>query len=418
MDKLIIEGGKLLEGVVPISGAKNAVLPLMASAILAPGVHRFENVPRLRDVATMMSLLGYMGAETSMDDRGNLIIDSSRLGKLEAPYDLVKTMRASVLVLGPLVARYGRARVSLPGGCAIGARPIDLHVKALELMGAEVQIEHGYVVAVAERLRGTVFTFDQVTVTGTENVLMAAVLADGTTVLENAAREPEVVALADYLNAMGAKIRGAGSHQIVIEGVDNLKPATFRVIPDRIEVGTYLVAAGITGGHLILKPCVVEHVEAIVTKLRLAGLKIEEYDNGLEVWGPESIKSVDVKTWPFPGFPTDMQAQFMALMTLGSGVSVITEQIFENRFMHVPELNRMGAKIRLEGRSAIVQGVKKLTGAPVMATDLRASASLVLAGLAADGQTEVSRVYHLDRGYEKLDQKLEAVGARIKRVKA
>ena len=418
MDKLIIEGGKLLEGVVPISGAKNAVLPLMASAILAPGVHRFENVPRLRDVATMMSLLGYMGAETSMDDRGNLIIDSSRLGKLEAPYDLVKTMRASVLVLGPLVARYGRARVSLPGGCAIGARPIDLHVKALELMGAEVQIEHGYVVAVAERLRGTVFTFDQVTVTGTENVLMAAVIADGTTVLENAAREPEVVALADYLNAMGAKIRGAGSHQIVIEGVDNLKPATFRVIPDRIEVGTYLVAAGITGGHLILKPCVVEHVEAIVTKLRLAGLKIEEYDNGLEVWGPESIKSVDVKTWPFPGFPTDMQAQFMALMTLGSGVSVITEQIFENRFMHVPELNRMGAKIRLEGRSAIVQGVKKLTGAPVMATDLRASASLVLAGLAADGQTEVSRVYHLDRGYEKLDQKLEAVGARIKRVKA
>jgi len=418
VDKLIIEGGKLLEGVVPISGAKNAVLPLMASAILAPGVHRFENVPRLRDVATMMSLLGYMGAETSMDDRGNLIIDSSRLGKLEAPYDLVKTMRASVLVLGPLVARYGRARVSLPGGCAIGARPIDLHVKALELMGAEVQIEHGYVVAVAERLRGTVFTFDQVTVTGTENVLMAAVLADGTTVLENAAREPEVVALADYLNAMGAKIRGAGSHQIVIEGVDNLKPATFRVIPDRIEVGTYLVAAGITGGHLILKPCVVEHVEAIVTKLRLAGLKIEEYDNGLEVWGPESIKSVDVKTWPFPGFPTDMQAQFMALMTLGSGVSVITEQIFENRFMHVPELNRMGAKIRLEGRSAIVQGVKKLTGAPVMATDLRASASLVLAGLAADGQTEVSRVYHLDRGYEKLDQKLEAVGARIKRVKA
>jgi UDP-N-acetylglucosamine 1-carboxyvinyltransferase (EC 2.5.1.7) len=250
VDKLVIEGGKPLEGVVPISGAKNAVLPLMASTILAPGVHRFENVPRLRDVATMMSLLGYMGAEASLDDSGNLTIDSSRLDKLEAPYDLVKTMRASVLVLGPLVARYGRARVSLPGGCAIGARPIDLHVKALELMGAEIQIEHGYVVAVAERLRGIVFTFDQVTVTGTENVLMAAALAEGTTVLENAAREPEVVALADYLNAMGAKIRGAGSHQIVIEGVDNLKPATFRVIPDRIEVGTYLVAAGITGGHL------------------------------------------------------------------------------------------------------------------------------------------------------------------------
>jgi len=418
VDKLVIEGGKPLEGIVPISGAKNAVLPLMASTILAPGVHRFENVPRLRDVATMMSLLSYMGAEASLDGSGNLTIDASRLDKLEAPYDLVKTMRASVLVLGPLVARYGRARVSLPGGCAIGARPIDLHVKALELMGAEIQIEHGYVVATAEKLRGTVFTFDQVTVTGTENVLMAAALAEGTTVLENAAREPEVVALAEYLNAMGAKIKGAGSHQIVVEGVDSLKPTTFRVIPDRIEVGTYLVAAGITGGHLILKPCVVEHVEAIITKLRLAGLKIEECDNGLEVWGPEFIRSVDVKTWPFPGFPTDMQAQFMALMTLGSGVSVITEQIFENRFMHVPELNRMGAKIRLEGRSAIVQGVKKLTGAPVMATDLRASASLVLTGLAAEGLTEVSRVYHLDRGYEKLDQKLEAVGARIKRVKA
>ncbi|MEJ5301524.1 MAG: UDP-N-acetylglucosamine 1-carboxyvinyltransferase [Thermodesulforhabdaceae bacterium] len=417
MDKLVIEGGKSLEGTVPISGAKNAVLPLMASTILAPGVHRFENVPRLRDVKTMMSLLEFMGAETSLDDSGNLLIDSSRLNNLEAPYDLVKTMRASVLVLGPLVARYGRARVSLPGGCAIGARPIDLHIKALELMGADINIEHGYVIAVAERLRGTVFTFDQVTVTGTENILMAATLAEGTTVIENAAREPEVVALAEYLKSMGAKIQGAGSHQIIVEGVDKLTPSTCGVIPDRIEIGTYMVAAGITGGHLILSPCIIEHVEAIVNKLKLAGLKIEERNNGLEVWGPESIKSVDVKTWPFPGFPTDMQAQFMALMTLGSGVSVITEQIFENRFMHVPELNRMGAKIRLEGRSAIVQGVKKLTGAPVMATDLRASASLVLAGLAANGRTEVSRVYHLDRGYEKLDQKLEAVGARIKRVK-
>lgn len=416
MDKLIIEGGKPLEGSVHISGAKNAVLPLMASTILAPGVHRFENVPRLRDVSTMMKLLGHMGVQSSLED-GVLSIDSSALSVLEAPYDLVKTMRASVLVLGPLVARYGSARVSLPGGCAIGARPIDLHIRALELMGARIQIEHGYVVATAERLHGTVFTFDQVTVTGTENVLMAAVLAEGTTVLENAAREPEVVALADYLNAMGARIRGAGTYQIVVEGVSALNPATCSVIPDRIEVGTYLVAAGITGGHLLLEPCIPQHVEAVINKLRLAGLKIEERGDVLEVWGSDGITSVDVKTWPFPGFPTDMQAQFMALMTLGSGVSVITEQIFENRFMHVPELNRMGAKIKLEGRSAIVQGVRQLTGAPVMATDLRASASLVLAGLAAKGETEVSRVYHLDRGYEVLDKKLEAVGARIRRVK-
>lgn len=417
MDKLIIEGGNILEGVVRISGAKNAVLPLMASTILAPGVHRFENVPNLRDVVTMMKLLGFMGAENHIDGDGVLSIDSSKISFFEAPYDLVKTMRASVLVLGPLVARYGRARVSLPGGCAIGARPIDLHIKALELMGAEIKIEHGYVVATADRLRGADFTFDQVTVTGTENVLMAAVLAEGTTVLENAAREPEVVALAEYLNTMGAKIQGAGSNKIIVEGVDSLRPSSCSVIPDRIEVGTYLVAAGITGGHLILEPCIPVHVESVINKLRLAGLRIEEGRNKIEVWGTDRIVSIDVKTWPFPGFPTDMQAQFMALMTLGSGVSVITEQIFENRFMHVPELNRMGARIKLEGRSAIVQGVKELTGAPVMATDLRASASLVLAGLAAKGQTEVSRVYHLDRGYESLDKKLEAVGARIRRVK-
>lgn len=417
MDKLIIEGGKTLEGTVHISGAKNAVLPLMASSILAPGIHRFENVPHLRDVITMIKLLDFMGAEAYLDDNGTLSIDSTKIANLEAPYDLVKTMRASVLVLGPLVARYGTARVSLPGGCAIGARPIDLHIKALELMGANIHIEHGYVVAKATKLRGMEFTFDQVTVTGTENVLMAAVLAEGTTVLENAAREPEVVALAEYLNAMGAKIHGAGSNKIVIEGVESLKPSTCKVIPDRIEVGTYLVAAGITGGHLIIEPCIPAHVESVINKLRLAGLKIEERNNALEVWGPDRIASVDVKTWPFPGFPTDMQAQFMALMTLSYGVSVITEQIFENRFMHVPELNRMGAKIKLEGRSAIIQGVRELTGAPVMATDLRASASLVLAGLAAKGQTEVSRVYHLDRGYEALDKKLEAVGARIRRVK-
>ncbi len=417
MDKLIIEGGNVLDGTVRISGAKNAVLPLMASTILAPGCHCFTNVPTLRDVRTMMQLLSSMGVKGDIGHEGTLHLDSSGLFRQEAPYELVKTMRASVLVLGPLVARYGRARVSLPGGCAIGARPIDLHIKALEMMGASVEISHGYVIARAERLEGSTITFDQVTVTGTENVMMAATLARGVTVLENAAREPEVTALADYLNTMGAKITGAGSGEIIIEGVETLTAGECRVIPDRIEVGTYLVAAGITGGHLLLTPCIADHLEAVIGKLRLAGMEIHIGDGWVEAWGGNGIRSVDVKTWPFPGFPTDMQAQFMALMTLGDGISVITEQIFENRFMHVPEMNRMGASIRLDGRSAVVRGIKELTGAPVMATDLRASASLVLAGLAAKGKTEVSRVYHLDRGYEQLDKKLEAVGARIRRVR-
>ncbi|MBW1974431.1 MAG: UDP-N-acetylglucosamine 1-carboxyvinyltransferase [Deltaproteobacteria bacterium] len=416
MEKLIIEGGVPLNGVVEISGAKNAALPIMASTLLAPGVHKFSNVPRLRDIATMRILLSHMGA-VSEHDGGELTVDTTSVNVLEAPYDLVKTMRASILVLGPLVARYGRARVSLPGGCAIGARPIDLHIKALELLGARVRIERGYVVAEANRLKGTVITFDQVTVTGTENVMMAAALADGTTVLENAAREPEVEALATYLNRMGAKISGAGTHEITIDGVVELRPSKCRIIPDRIETGTYMVAAGITGGHLVIRHCQPAHLEAVTRKLQLAGLRIEERNSEIEVWGIDNIHSVDVKTWPYPGFPTDMQAQFMALMTLGNGVSVITEQIFENRFMHVPELNRMGANIRLEGRSAIVRGVTELQGAPVMATDLRASASLVLAGLAAEGKTEVSRIYHLDRGYEVLDEKLRKVGARIKRVR-
>ncbi|SFM96388.1 UDP-N-acetylglucosamine 1-carboxyvinyltransferase [Thermodesulforhabdus norvegica] len=416
MDKLVIEGGVRLEGTIAISGAKNATLPLMASTLLAPGTHLFENVPHLMDVLTMRKLLHHMGART--DHEGEyLTVDTASVKLMEAPYELVKTMRASVLVLGPLVARFGYARVSLPGGCAIGARPINLHIKALEMLGAQVAIEHGYVVARAKELKGAVITFDQVTVTGTENVLMAASLAKGTTVLENAAREPEVVALADYLNLMGARISGAGTPEIVVEGVSELKPGSFRVIPDRIEAGTYLVAAGITGGHLILRNCTAGHMESVIRKLQLAGLIIRDLPDGLEVWGPERTIAVDAKTWPYPGFPTDMQAQFMALMTISEGVSVITEQIFENRFMHVPELNRLGANIQLDGRSAIVRGVRKLQGAPVMATDLRASASLVLAGLAALGKTEVSRVYHLDRGYERLDEKLRNVGARITRVK-
>lgn len=364
----------------------------------------------------MQTLLSYMGAECAHGSN-SLEIDTSDIDVLEAPYDLVKTMRASVVVLGPLVARYKQARVSLPGGCAIGARPINLHLSALEKMGAHVELEHGYVLVKASRLRGASITFDQVTVTGTENILMAATLADGVTVLQNAAREPEVVALAEYLRKMGARIEGEGTAQIVIEGVDELKPSRFTVIPDRIEAGTYLVAAGITGGRLKLRSCRTDHLESVIQKLESAGLSIRAENDSIEVFGNGEIRSVDVKTWPFPGFPTDMQAQFMALMALGNGVSIITEQIFENRFMHVLELKRLGANIELEGRSAVVRGVKALSGAPVMATDLRASASLVLAGLAAHGVTEVNRIYHLDRGYETLEKKLGAVGARIIRKK-
>ncbi len=417
MDKLVIEGGVPLSGEIPISGAKNSALPLMAATLLAPGRHILTNVPRLRDIRTMERLLQHMGAQT--DHQDTLTIDTSRIARPEAPYELVKTMRASVLVLGPLAARYGRARVSLPGGCAIGARPINLHLRGLEAMGARIELEGGYVHVHCERLRGTEFIFDQVTVTGTENLMMAACLADGETVLENAAREPEVVDLADYLQSMGARIEGVGTTVIRIRGVEALEPGTHRVIPDRIETGTYLVAAGITGGRLRLTGCRPDHVEAVVRKLQASGLLIEEEDDdALTVQAPDGpIRSVDATTWPYPGFPTDMQAQFMALMSLGDGVSVIKEQIFENRFMHVSELRRLGADIVLDGRSAVVRGVPYLSGAPVMATDLRASASLVLAGLAARGRTDVSRIYHLERGYENLDGKLQAVGARIRREK-
>ncbi len=416
MDKLVIEGGIPLRGEIAVSGAKNAALPLMAASLIAEGCHIFENVPRLRDIRTMQTLLTHMGAVCEHD--AQLRIDTSRIRALEAPYELVKTMRASVVVLGPLVARYREARISLPGGCAIGARPINLHLKGLEQMGVDIKLEHGYVLAKASKLHGAVITFDQVTVTGTENLMMAATLADGVTILHNAAREPEVVALADYLTLMGAKIQGAGTSDITVEGVTDLKPARIRVIPDRIEAGTYMVAAGITGGELTLTSCEPAHLDAVIQKLSAAGLKIQPENGRLHVKAGDAIHSVNVKTWPFPGFPTDMQAQFMAMMTLGNGVSLISEQIFENRFMHVLELKRMGAQIELEGRSAVVRGVPELSGAPVMATDLRASASLVLAGLAAKGTTEVNRIYHLDRGYEMLEEKLEAVGARIQRAKA
>lgn len=414
MDRLVIEGGVPLAGEVQISGAKNCALPLMAATLIANGEHCFSNVPHLRDIRTMQALLAHMGAVSRHDDI--LRIDTSVIHTLEASYDLVKTMRASVLVLGPMLARYRHARISLPGGCAIGARPINLHLKALEQMGVDIKLEHGYVVGQAKKLRGAVISFDLVTVTGTENIMMAACLADGVTVLKNSAREPEVVALADYLNRMGARIEGAGTDEITITGVGELTPSSCEVIPDRIEAGTYLIAAGITGGALKLKGCRPDHLQAIIQKLGDAGLSIKSYEDCVEVRCKGRIRSVDAETQPFPGFPTDMQAQFMALMAIGSGVSLIKERIFENRFMHVLELQRMGADIQLDGRTAIVRGVRKLFGAPVMATDLRASASLVLGALAAEGVSEITRIYHLDRGYEAIEKKLSAVGAKIKRV--
>ena len=416
MDKLLVEGGAPLCGEVRISGAKNCALPLMAATLIACGKHSFSNVPRLRDITTMRSLLAHMGAVFECEQGSRLEIDTSDIHTLTAPYELVKTMRASVLVLGPMLARHRKARVSLPGGCAIGARPINLHLKALEQMGVDIVLEHGYVVGEARRLRGAEIRFEQVTVTGTENIMMAACLADGVTVLKNAAREPEVVALADYLKLMGARIEGAGGDEITITGVDELRPSSCEVIPDRIEAGTYLAAAAITGGSLRLSGLRQEHVRTVLQKLSEAGVVIEIGEDFIDVRGNGRICSVNVETQPYPGFPTDMQAQFMALMAVGDGVSLIKERIFENRFMHVLELQRMGADIELDGRTAIVRGVKKLSGAPVMATDLRASASLVLGALAAEGVSEINRIYHLDRGYEAIEKKLSAVGARIRRV--
>ncbi len=416
MDALVIEGGRALEGSVRVSPAKNAVLPLMAAALLAPGTSRLQRAPRLRDVRTLATLLGHLGARVAFEG-GGIAIDASDLAGCEAPYELVRTMRASVLVLGPLVARMGRARVSLPGGCAIGARPIDLHLAGLEALGARIRLHHGYVEVEAPRLRGARIVLDLPTVTGTENLMMAAVLAEGRTVIENAAQEPEVADLAACLNRMGARIRGAGTPVVEIEGVDALVPYVHDPIPDRIEAGTFMVAAALCGGDVRIEDARADHLDAVVQKLRQAGAVVEALpQGGLRVTGAPPARSVDVRTGPYPGFPTDMQAQFMALMALGRGLSVVTETVFENRFMHVPELNRMGADIRIEGSSAVVRGVGRLSGARVMATDLRASAALVLAGLVAEGTTVVSRVYHLDRGYEALEAKLSALGARIWRI--
>jgi UDP-N-acetylglucosamine 1-carboxyvinyltransferase len=423
MDKIVIEGGVPLKGSATVSGAKNAALPVVAAALLAEGEHLVRNVPELADVRTMGRLLSAMGCEVARGsgaDRHALSIRVPRSVKPEAPYELVKTMRASVVVLGPLVARWGRARVSLPGGCAIGARPIDQHLKGLSALGADLSLEHGYVVARAlrGRLQGTTFVFDGVTVTGTENVMMAAVLAEGTTVLGNCAREPEVVDLAEALVAMGAHIRGAGTPEITIEGVERLGPLSHAIIADRIEAGTLLVAGAFPGNDVAVQGCVPAHLEALVEKLRLVGARVEPIPGGLRVVGDGRPRPANVRTAPFPGFPTDMQAQMMALLTLAEGSSVLTETVFENRYMHVLELKRLGADITVDGRAAVVKGVPALSGAPVMASDLRASAALVLAGLAARGTTEVHRVYHLDRGYERLEEKLAPLGARLRRVRA
>jgi UDP-N-acetylglucosamine 1-carboxyvinyltransferase len=417
MDKIVIRGGERLSGEVQVSGAKNAALPLLASGLLPTGPSTFQNVPLLNDVSTMGKLLRRLGCE--VDGQRTVTVappDQSRVS-CEAPYELVKTMRASVLVLGPLLARYGRARVSLPGGCAIGARPIDVHLKGLEAMGAQITLEHGYVDARAERLRGANIVCDVPSVTGTENLIMAASLAQGRTVIENAAREPEVEELAVVLNKMGARIQGAGTAIIQIEGVNQLHPIEHAILPDRIEAGTFMVAAAITRGDVLVKGTRPEHLDAVMSKLRSAGVTVTVEEGGVRVRGGGDLRPIDITTQPHPGFPTDMQAQFMVLASCARGQSIIKETIFENRFMHVPELGRMGADVHTDGRVAVIRGVERLSGATVMATDLRASASLVLAGLVAEGTTEVLRVYHIDRGYERIEKKLRGLGADIERVK-
>jgi UDP-N-acetylglucosamine 1-carboxyvinyltransferase len=417
MDKLQIAGGVPLEGEVRISGAKNATLPILAGALLAEDPVVVANVPHLKDVTTTVELLGRMGATVTIDERMRIEVEGSTLKECFAPYELVKTMRASILVLGPLVARFGKADISLPGGCAIGARPVNIHIAGLQAMGADITIEGGYIRARADRLHGARLVLDTVTVTGTENLMMAATLADGETIIENAAREPEVIDLANFLIAMGAKIQGAGTDKIVIQGVKRLRGTTYDVLPDRIEAGTYLVAGAITRGHVRIKSVRPDHLDAVLAKLEEAGATVGVGDNWIEVdMRGRRPKAVDVRTAPYPAFPTDMQAQFAALNTVADGVGTIIETIFENRFMHMLEMRRLGAEIRLEGNTAIIRGVGRLTGAPVMATDLRASASLVLAGLIAEGRTDIERIYHIDRGYEAIEEKLAQLGAQIKRV--
>jgi UDP-N-acetylglucosamine 1-carboxyvinyltransferase len=417
MNKLLIQGGTTLQGEIRISGAKNAVLPILAATLLAEGVAVVENVPHLQDVTTTVALLGSMGVSVTIDEKMSIEVDSSTIETQVAPYDLVRTMRSSILVLGPLLSRYGYAEVSLPGGCAIGSRPVNLHIKGLQDMGADIEVKNGYILAKADRLKGARIVMDIVTVTGTENLMMAAALADGITTLENAAREPEIVDLANFLNKMGAKITNAGTDTITIEGVEKLTGARHRVVPDRIETGTFLIAAAITGGKVKLKDTDPTLLDAVLDKLVEAGAEIETGEDwiSLDMKGKRP-KAVSVRTAPYPAFPTDMQAQFTALNTVAEGTGTIVETVFENRFMHVQEMQRMGANIEVEGNTAIVRGVEKLNAAPVMATDLRASASLILTGLVAEGETEVQRIYHIDRGYELIEEKLALLGAKIRRV--
>jgi UDP-N-acetylglucosamine 1-carboxyvinyltransferase len=417
MNKLLIQGGVTLNGDVRISGAKNAVLPILAATILAHGKSVVQNVPHLQDVTTTVTLLGTMGATVVVDESMSIEVDASTMDTQVAPYELVRTMRSSILVLGPLLARYGYAEVSLPGGCAIGSRPVNIHIKGMQEMGADIEVKNGYIIARADRLKGARIMMEMVTVTGTENLMMAATLAEGTTVLENAAREPEVTDLANYLNKMGAKISGAGTDTITIEGVETLQGTTYKVVPDRIETGTFLVAAAITGGRVRVKDTDPHLLDAVLDKLRESGAEISSGEDWIELdMKGRRPKAVSVRTAPYPAFPTDMQAQFVALNAIAEGTGTIIETVFENRFMHVQELQRMGANIEVEGNTAIVRGVDELNGAPVMATDLRASASLILAGLVAKGETEVLRIYHIDRGYELIEEKLAYLGAQIRRV--
>ena len=417
MDKLIITGGNVLQGDVRISGAKNAVLPIMAATLLADSPVTIRNVPHLHDVTTTMELLGRMGVHLTLNEKMDIVVDATTINSLYAPYDLVRTMRSSILVLGPMLSRFGSADVSLPGGCAIGSRPVNLHIKGLQAMGAEVEVINGYIKARVERLKGARLVMDMVTVTGTENLMMAAALADGVTVIENAAREPEVTDLANCLNCMGARISGAGSDTITIEGVERLSGTEYKVLPDRIEAGSYLVAAAITGGHVKIKDTRPDTMDAILQSLREAGADLTVGDDWIELdMHGRRPRAVNVHTAPYPAFPTDMQAQFTALNAVAEGTGTITETVFENRFMHVQEMQRMGAQIQLEGNTAICTGVERLAGAPVMATDLRASASLVLAGLVAEGETAIDRIYHIDRGYERIEEKLAQLGADIRRV--
>ena len=415
MDKIVIEGGRRLKGEVKISGAKNAALPILVSSMLTDGQCVYSNVPDLKDINSIKLLLSTLGA--SVDTDGNTVkINAGGLNNHQAPYDLVRKMRASILVLGPLLARLKKARVSLPGGCAIGARPINLHLKGLTDLGASIELKHGYIEAKVDKLKGAEIYLDFPTVTGTENLMMAAALAEGTTHIKNAACEPEIKAMANAMNRMGADIKGAGTSCIKINGVSSMNPASISIIPDRIEAGTFMTAAALTAGDLRIINCEPDHLGSVINKLRLAGSKIEINKKSIHITGPDEIVSVDIKTRTYPGFPTDMQAQFMVLMSVANGVSTISETIFENRFIHISEIKRMGANITVSGNSAIIKGVPALSGAPVMASDLRASASLVLAGLVAGGKTEVNRIYHLDRGYEALEKKFKRLGAKIKRV--